>query len=84
MALHTPVPSETEPTSIVDLVNDCREVASVLGHSVIDLTQAVVRVPISRLPLDKLPLDRLPFSFGAMPAEITEDLMSTVKGLEDY
>jgi len=84
MALHTPVPSETEPTSIIDLVNDCREVASVLGHSVIDLTQAVVRVPISRLPLDKLPLDRLPFSFGAMPAEITEDLLSTVKGLEDY
>jgi len=84
MALHTPVPSETEPTSLIDLVNDCREVASVLGHSMIDLTQAVVRVPISRLPLDKLPLDRLPFSFGAMPAEITEDLMSTVKDLEDY
>jgi hypothetical protein len=84
MALHTPVPSETEPTSMVDLVNDCREVASVLGHSVLDLTQAVVRVPISRLPLDRLPLDRLPFSFGAMPAEITEDLLSTVSGLEDY
>ena len=84
MALHTPVPSETEPTSLIDLVNDCREVAGVLGHSVIDLTQAVVRVPMSRLPLDKLPLDRLPFSFGAMPAEITEDLLSTVDGLEDY
>jgi hypothetical protein len=79
MALHTPVPSETEPTSIVDLVNDCREVASVLGHSVIDLTQAVVRVPLSRLPLE-----RLPFSFGAMPAEITEDLLTTVEGLDDY
>lgn len=89
MALHTPVPSETEPTSISDLVNDCREVASVLGHSVMDLTQAVVRVPLTRLPLDrlpldKLPLDRLPFSFGAMPAEITDDLLSTVKGLDDY
>jgi hypothetical protein len=79
MALHTPVPSETEPTSLVDLVNDCREVASVLGHSVIDLTQAVVRVPLSRLPLE-----RLPFSFGAMPAEITEDLLTTVEGLDDY
>ena len=79
MALHPPVPSETEPTSIVDLVNDCREVATVLGHSVIDLTQAVVRVPLSRLPLE-----RLPFSFGAMPAEITEDLLATVEGLEDY
>lgn len=79
MALHAPVPSETEPTSIIDLANDCHEVASVLGQSVIDLTHAVVRVPLSRLPLD-----RLPFSFGAMPAEITEDLLATVEGLEDY
>jgi hypothetical protein len=79
MALHAPVPSDAEPTSILDLVNDCREVAGVLGHSVIDLTQAVVAVPLSRLPLD-----RLPFSFGAMPAEITEDLLVTVNGLEDY
>ena len=79
MALHTPVPSETDPTSLVDLANDCREVAGVLGHTVIDLTRAVVRVPLNRLPLE-----RLPFSFGAMPAEITEDLMTTVAGLEDY
>jgi hypothetical protein len=79
MALHPPVPSESEPTSLIDLVNDCREVASVLGHSVIDLTSAVVKVPLSRLPLD-----RLPFSFGAMPAEITEDLLVTVNGLDDY
>ena len=79
MALHTPVPSETEPTSFLDLANDCREVAGVLGHSVIDLTRAVVRVPLTRLPLD-----RLPFSFGAMPAEITEDLLVTVEGLDDY
>lgn len=79
MALHTPVPSETEPTSIIDLVNDCREVASVLGHSVIDLTTAVVRIPMNRLPLD-----RLPFSFGAMPVEITDDLLVTVNGMDDY
>ncbi len=79
MALHTPVPSETEPTSIIDLVNDCREVASVLGHSVIDLTSAVVRIPMNRLPLD-----RLPFSFGAMPVEITDDLLVTVHGMDDY
>jgi hypothetical protein len=79
MALHTPVPSETEPTSLTELANDCREVAGVLGHSVIDLTRTVVRVPLTRLPLD-----RLPFSFGVMPAEITEDLMGTVEGLEDY
>lgn len=79
MALHAPVPSDDDPTSIVDLVNDCREVASVLGQSVIDLTSTVVRVPLSRLPLD-----RLPFSFGAMPAEITEDLLVTVNGMDDY
>jgi hypothetical protein len=79
MALHTPVPSESEPTSLIDLANDCREVASVLGQSVLDLTRTVVRVPLARLPLE-----RLPFSFGAMPAEITEDLMGTVSGLDDY
>ena len=79
MAIHAPVPSETEPTSIIDLVNDCRQVVNVLGHSVIDLTTAVVRVPLSRVPLE-----RLPFSFGAMPVEITEDLLVTVTGLDDY
>lgn len=79
MALHIPVPSDTDPTSLIDLANDCRDVAGVLGHSVLDLTQAVVRVPMSRLPLD-----RLPFSFGAMPPEITEDLLASVAGLDDY
>lgn len=79
MALHIPVPSDTEPTSIVDLVNDCREVASVLGQSVIDLTATVVRIPMNRLPLD-----RLPFSFGTMPVEITDDLLVTVNGMDDY
>ena len=79
MALHIPVPSDNEPTSMVDLINDCREVASVLGHSVLDLTTAAVRLPLSRLPLE-----RLPFGFGAMPVEITEDLLVTVSGLDDY
>jgi hypothetical protein len=79
MAFHTPVPSDSDPTSIGDLVNDCREVASVLAHSVIDLTSAAVKVPLARVPLD-----RLPFSFGAMPVEITEDLLVSVSGLDDY
>lgn len=79
MALHDHVPSDDEPNSIIDLVNDCREVANVLGHSVLDLTSAVVKVPFTRLPLD-----RLPFSFGTMPAEITEDLLVTVQGMDDY
>ena len=79
MAHYAPVPSETEPTSILDLVNDCREVAGVLSHSVIDLTRSAVRVP-----LQKLPLDRLPFGFGTLPVEITDDLLVTVTGMDDY
>lgn len=88
MALHTPVPSETEATSIVDLANDCREVASVLGRSVIEftveMTQRMATLPLPRVPLGRIPLDRLPFSFGALPVEITEDLLVTVAGLDDY
>ncbi len=79
MAVHLPVPSDNDATCFTDLANDCREVVSVLAHSVIDLTNAVVSIPLSRVPLD-----RLPFSFGAMPVEITEDLLVTVNGLEDY
>jgi hypothetical protein len=83
MAFHTPVPSETDPSSMGDLVNDCREVVSVLAHSVIDLTSTVATRAV-RVPLARVPLDRLPFSFGAMPVEITEDLLVTVSGLDDY
>jgi hypothetical protein len=83
MALHTPVPSDSEPTSIVDLVNDCREVAGVLGHSVLELPSSITR-GVVRVPLQALPIDRLPFSFGAMPVEITEDLLVTVSGMDDY
>ena len=83
MAIHAPVPSETEPTSIVDLASDCAEVAGVLGHSVLDLTVGITR-SVTRGPLQQVPLARLPISFGAMPVEITEDLLVTVDGLEDY
>ena len=79
MAFHTPVPSDNDPSSIGDLVNDCREVVSVLAHSVIDLTKSAVKVPLARVPLE-----RLPFSFGAMPVEITEDLLVSVAGMDDY
>ena len=79
MAFHAPVPSDNEPSSLGELVSDCREVASVLAHSVIDLTSYAVKVPLARVPLD-----RLPFSFGAMPVEITEDLLVSVSGLDDY
>ncbi|MCA1710851.1 MAG: hypothetical protein LC789_04090 [Actinobacteria bacterium] len=41
------VPSDIEPTSIIDLVDDCREVSSVLAPYVIDLT----KIPTPRSPL---------------------------------
>ncbi len=83
MALHTPVPADSEPTSFGDLVNDCREVASVLSSSVIDLTGSIASAVVT-LPTNRLPLDRLPFSFGTMPVEITDDLLVTVAGMDDY
>jgi hypothetical protein len=101
MSIHTPVPSDVEPTSLLDLVNDCREVAGVLGHTVIDLTRPVtapagklasfvgdaheVVINLTRIPLSRIPLDRMPFSFGAMPAEFTEDaLVTTATSLDGY
>ena len=83
MAFHTHVPSDNDASSIGDLVNDCREVASVLAHSVIDLTTSATLAAV-KVPLARVPVDRLPFSFGAMPVEITEDLLVSVSGLEDY
>ena len=95
MSLHTPVPSDVEPTSLMDLVADCREVAGVLGSHVIDLTRPVTaplvsRLPrqvvdLTRVPLSRLPLDRMPFSFGAPPAELAEDaLVTTATSLDGY
>lgn len=91
MSMHTPVPSDVEPTSLLDLVDDCREVAGVLGSTIIDLTRPVTApltgavVNLSRIPLSRIPLDRLPFSFGTMPAELTEDtLVTTATSLDGY
>ena len=84
MSITTPVPSDVDATSLLDLVQDCREVSTALAGRVIDLTVRAARTPLARLPLDRLPLDRLPFSFGVMPVEITEDLLVTVSGMDDY
>lgn len=83
MAFHAPVPSDTDACSIGELVSDCRQVASVLASSVIDLTTSVTLAAV-KVPLARVPLDRLPFSFGAMPVEITEDLLVSVSGMDDY
>ena len=37
MTIHTTVPSDIDPDSITDLVDDCREVSGVLAPFVIDL-----------------------------------------------
>ncbi len=84
MSITTPVPSDVDATCLLDLVQDCREVSTTLAGRVIDLTVRAARTPLARLPLDRLPLDRLPFSFGVMPVEITEDLLVTVSGMDDY
>lgn len=89
MSIRTPVPSDVDATSLLDLAQDCREVSTALAGRVIDLNvraarTPLARLPLDRLPLDRLPLDRLPFSFGVMPVEITEDLLVTVSGMDDY
>ena len=71
MSFSTPVPSDVEATSLIDLADDCREVSAVLHHRTVRFDAVV-------------PLARMPFSFGAMPVEITEDLLVTVAGLDDY
>jgi hypothetical protein len=48
MTPHTTVPSDIEPDSIVDLVDDCREVSGMLAPFVIDLTN--IPAPRSGLP----------------------------------
>jgi hypothetical protein len=38
MTTHTVVPADVEPDSMIDLVDDCREVSGMLAPFVIDLT----------------------------------------------
>lgn len=97
MTYQTPVPSDIDADSFLDLAEDCREVVAVLaalparvsrlgvsGLGAIGLSGTSVR-RVVRVPLARVPLDRLPFSFGAMPADITDDLLvGTVSELDDY
>jgi hypothetical protein len=52
-----PVPADIEPDSIIDLVDDCREVSGMLAPFVIDLTH----IPAQR--------SALPFEVPAKAAE---------------
>lgn len=46
MNLHTPLPSEVEPSTIGDLIDDCRSLADGALHRVIDLTSTI---PVQRI-----------------------------------
>jgi hypothetical protein len=59
MTTHTAVPSDIEPDSLTDLVDDCREVSGVLAPFVIDLAdiptpRGFQRVDIPRGTVDAL------------------------------
>ena len=80
MTLRLPVPSDVDPRSLQDLAEDCRAVVRALGRHV---APAVPSAALTGL-LAHLPLARLPLSFGALPAEVTEGLLVSVAGYEDY
>ena len=46
MSMHSTLPSEVEPTTLEDLINDCRALAEGAAHRVIDLTG---RIPVQRI-----------------------------------
>lgn len=50
MTTHTHVPADIEAGSIIDLIEDCREISGVLGNFV----PTVIRIPAPRsvLPVD--------------------------------
>ena len=77
MTLRLPVPSDVDPRSLQDLAEDCRAVVRALA------SPAVSPTSVTGL-LARLPLARLPLSFGALPAELTEGLLVSVAGYEDY
>jgi hypothetical protein len=59
MSTHT-VPADVEPDSIIDLVDDCREVSGMLAPFVIDLTD----IPMARTAM--------PFAIPAQTADRLE------------
>ncbi len=50
MTTSAPVPADVEPESIIDLVDDCREVTGVLGALHVDLTAPPL--PRTAAPVD--------------------------------
>lgn len=80
MSLRLPVPSDVDPRSLDELAQDCRAVARTFAQSVRPALPAAALTGL----LAHLPQARLPLSFGALPAEVTEHLVVSVAGYEDY
>ena len=59
MTIHTAVPSDIDPASITDLVDDCREVSGVLAPFVIDLNTIPAPRGASPLTISSLTVDAL-------------------------
>ena len=58
MTTHT-VPADVEPDSIIDLVDDCREVSGMLAPFVIDLTDIPVQAGVKPFAIPAQTADRL-------------------------
>ena len=52
MTTHPPVPADVEADSIIDLVEDCREVSGVLSPYLPLAVVETLRLPDARPPLD--------------------------------
>jgi hypothetical protein len=73
MSAVNPVPADVEPDTMIDLVQDCREISGTLGAFV----PTVVRIPDARGAAPD-------GAFGAMPVEISAGAIDTLAGLSDY
>ena len=70
MTTHSPVPADVEPTSLADLVDDCREVSGVLAP----WFAGAVRVPAPRSLVGG----------GPMPVQIPAAAGIDLDGYGDY
>lgn len=72
MTTSTPVPSDVEAESIIDLVHDCREVTGVLGSF----------VPTTLLPGRRSAVPA--HALGVVPVEISAGAVDVLAGYDEY
>ncbi len=77
MATHLTVPGDVEPTSVIDLVNDCRELVGAVSS--LGVTTAGALAGFARVPLSRVPRMR-----GAAPVEISSGTATALDGYGDY